>query len=138
MKARFLSGLKVQKLGPRWIVLAPFLVELEGAGEAPFQVTVPEGFVTDFASVPRLPLVYLAAGNTAHKAAVLHDYLYSIGHPRKSADAAFLAAMRAEGEPWWRRNLMWSAVRVFGAAGWEAHQEARRLAQERAAQEAGA
>jgi len=40
------------------------------------------GLETDFASVPRLPLAYLIAGNTAHKAAVIHDYLYrSTHHP---------------------------------------------------------
>src|SRR5258708_6192683 len=39
-------------------------------------IYVPAGFVTDFASVPRLPFAYLLAGDTAHQAAVVHDYLY--------------------------------------------------------------
>ena len=39
-------------------------------------ITVPTGFFTDFASVPRMPFVFLLFGDVAHEAAVIHDYLY--------------------------------------------------------------
>ena len=39
--------------------------------------TIERGFTHDFASVPRAPIAYLLAGNTAHLAALVHDYLYS-------------------------------------------------------------
>lgn len=79
-------------------------------------ITVPAGFETDFASVPRLPLVYLLAGNTARKSAVLHDYLYRHHEmcSRADADAVFDEAMGVTGQPWWRRKLMWAGVRLFG------------------------
>ena len=41
-------------------------------------IEVPAGFNTDFASVPRLPLIYAVWGDRAHREAVLHDYLYRI------------------------------------------------------------
>jgi hypothetical protein len=76
---------------------------------------VPKGFNTDFASVPRLPFVYLMTGNTAHAPAVVHDFLYRKGAAdRVTADAVFREAMEATGVPAWRRNLMWLGVRVGG------------------------
>jgi hypothetical protein len=76
---------------------------------------VPKGFNTDFASVPRLPLVYLMTGNTAHAAAVVHDFLYRTGAAERTlADAVFREAMEVSGVPAWRRNMMWAGVRVGG------------------------
>ncbi len=80
--------------------------------------TVPAGYLTDFASVPRLPLMYWLTGDTAHMAAVLHDYLCSDFVPeamswREAADL-FREAMQAEGTPAWRRWGMYWAVRLFG------------------------
>ena len=49
-------------------------------------IRVPSGFETDLASVPRLPIVYDLWGNRAHREAVLHDYLYSIGATPESAE----------------------------------------------------
>ena len=40
-------------------------------------ITLPRGFVTDYDSVPRLPLAYWLLGGKRHKAAVVHDFLYS-------------------------------------------------------------
>lgn len=78
--------------------------------------TVPEGFRTDFATIP-WPLCYLIRprGRWA-TAAVLHDYLYSLpGYPRRVADAWFLAAMRAQGVTLPVRLVFFLAVRL---AGW--------------------
>jgi hypothetical protein len=76
---------------------------------------VPKGFNTDFASVPRLPFVYLMTGNTAHAPAVVHDFLYRTGAAdRTLCDAVFKEAMELTGVPGWRRNLMWAGVRLGG------------------------
>lgn len=126
MIVQFLTPLQIVQLGDgdRWRTLADFLVQLllplEGLqpGEPSAHLfVIPAGYETDFASVPRLPLAYLVAGNTAHKAALLHDYLYASGeHPRAWCDAVFRAAMQAEGLSWWRRGLMWLGVRLFGGS----------------------
>jgi hypothetical protein len=78
-------------------------------------IVVPQGFQTDFASVPRIPLAYLLAGGTADASAVVHDWLYRYGKcTKRQADEVFLEAMAAEGVPWWRARLMYRAVRMFG------------------------
>lgn len=81
---------------------------------------VPAGYITDFASVPRLPLAYWLTGDHAHMAAVLHDYLCTDYYPtrmtwREAADL-FNEAMQAEGVSRTRRWAMYWAVRLFGEA----------------------
>lgn len=77
-------------------------------------IEVPKGFVTDYASVPRLPLVFSIFGNTAHAEAVLHDYLYSIKWDREDADKMFYEAMLSQGVSKWKAYVMYLAVRSFG------------------------
>ena len=83
-------------------------------------ITVPGGFETDFASVPRLPIAYMAWGDRAHREAVLHDYLYSIGAepdlPRGECDKLFRYAMILRGNPWWIYQSMYWGVRIGGLA----------------------
>lgn len=43
-------------------------------------IIVPAEFITNFASVPRLPLVYLLFGGLGEREAILHDWLYSGEH----------------------------------------------------------
>ena len=81
---------------------------------------VPGGFVTDFASVPRLPVAFLLAGDCAHEAAVCHDWLYSTHEvDRSMADAVFREACLI-GEPEWRAWLMWAGVRIGGSGPYHA------------------
>ena len=80
-------------------------------------VTVPKGFITDFASVPRLPFVYDVLANMAQRAAVVHDYLYSMGIvPRAIADKVLLEAMKISGVSWAKRNAIYLGVRIGGAS----------------------
>jgi hypothetical protein len=85
-------------------------------------VTVPAGFVTDFASVPRwVPLAFAFVGDSAHMAAVLHDWLYSCRlTSRADADAVLREAAVASGVPAWRAWILWAGVRVGGMAYWKA------------------
>lgn len=76
-------------------------------------ITVPAGFTTDFASVPRLLMVYALFGDVGHASATVHDYLLVTGVIRRSlADKVFLEALEAEGVPCWRRWPMYLGVRV--------------------------
>lgn len=114
--SRFLTPLRAEKSGIFWTILQPFIYESDLLQTV---IVVPEGFVTDFASVPRLPLMFLLAGDEAHEAAVIHDYLYSKQEvPRDQADAVFKEAMGVTGEPSWRRWLMWAGVRAGGWFAW--------------------
>lgn len=79
--------------------------------------TVPKGFVTDLASVPRLPLIYDALGDMAQMPAVVHDYLYSTAPvPREVADKVLLEAMELTGISWVKRHAIYAGVRVGGGS----------------------
>lgn len=83
--------------------------------------TVPAGFETDFASVPRFFWRVFPPTGRYGKAAVLHDFLYRTGAvPRREADAIFFDAMKSLGVFFPTRWLMWLAVRVFG---WTAYRK---------------
>lgn len=84
-------------------------------------IVVPAGFVTDFASVPRIPVAFLLCGDVGHKAAVVHDFLYTARNcDRKAADDVLAEAMAVCGVPAWRRGLMWAGVRIGGGSHWAA------------------
>jgi hypothetical protein len=78
------------------------------------RVTVPEGFVTDFASTPRLLWILFPPRGKWNGAAIVHDFLYKETFDRFLADAIFRAIMKELGVPWWRRVIMYYAVRFFG------------------------
>ena len=82
-------------------------------------ITVPKGFYTDFASIPRLCQMLISPVGRHVKAAVIHDYLYQNKKPtRKEADKIFLEAMKVLGVAWWRRWIMYRAVRHFGGSSY--------------------
>lgn len=100
--------------------------------------TVPKGFRTDFASIPRL-FAWLIPKNGSHDAAaIVHDYLYRhqplVPSPaplrsmqwisRKDADRLFRRIMREIGTNRVRYNLMYAGVRVGGWISWN---KSRRL-----------
>ncbi len=78
-------------------------------------ITVPRGFKTDFASVPRIPLAYLVAGGLGDRAAVVHDYFCVTKKvPYTVAADIFDACLKKDGINWFKRTLMVRAVRWFG------------------------
>lgn len=112
--SRFLTPLRAELQGDRkrWKILEPFQYLDDDAG----LVTVPAGFLTDFASVPRLPLTFALVGSYGHAAATLHDWLYASGaESRRQADAVFRRALRSSGIARWRAWVMWVGVRLGGA-----------------------
>lgn len=82
-----------------------------------FEITVPAGFRTDFASVPSwLHWLFPPAGKYA-AVAVLHDWLYrKTTCSRFLADALFREGMACFGVPLWQRVVMYYAVRMCGGA----------------------
>lgn len=110
----FNSALILQDLpAGLWLLRYPFMATVFAPDGSYEVIEVPEGYRTDLATVPRLPFLFALFGDKARKAALIHDWLYDQQRDRAWADDVFLAAMRHD-EPWWRRSLMWAAVRVFG------------------------
>jgi hypothetical protein len=96
------------------IVLAPLGYQSETLG----YIEVPAGFVTDLASIPRLPLIYQAWGGRASASAVIHDYLYRNDSiplvTFQEANIAFLEAMESLGTSTWVRYPLYWGVCAFG------------------------
>ena len=108
------------------------------------KITVPKGFKTDGASIPRWLWSILGVGRDGlHRAAaVVHDFLYKhqgrlpkgslqimrkdgawedsdYTPTRRDSDKLFLNIMKDAGVILWRRRLMYRAVRVAGKEAWE-------------------
>ncbi len=86
------------------------------------QFNVPVGFFTDFASVPRLGVIYALLGDRAHEPAVIHDWLYYAAvTTRAMADAVLMEAMIVSKISWWQRYPIFWGVRLGGWHAWNAH-----------------
>lgn len=82
-------------------------------------ITVPFGFSTDFASVPRESVIMWGLfGGRAMRPAVVHDYLVRQRlFPREKCDKIFLEAMQADGVPMVKAMPMYLAVSAYTASG---------------------
>lgn len=80
--------------------------------------TVPKGFRTNFASIPRIFRSIIEPTGKWTNASVLHDYLYENGYKmgvsRKKADKLFYDAMIDSHVANITANIMWFCVRAFG------------------------
>ena len=87
--AKFHTPLRVQQIDDcRWQLEGPLQYSSDVAQRV---FVVPSGFITDFASVPRIPFAYMVTGGKAQAAAVIHDWLYSTHEvDRETADAVTL------------------------------------------------
>jgi hypothetical protein len=116
-RLKFLTHLLLEPLpdGRNWRVESPFTCL--AAGHPP--ITVPTGFHTDLASVPRLFWNLLPPFGKYTEAAVLHDWLYRTRLvARAQADGLLLAAMIVCRVPLWQRLLIYLGVRCFGGFAW--------------------
>jgi hypothetical protein len=122
MKSKFLSNLNVTELRDgKWELTEDLIYQSKLVAST---ITVKTGFKTDFASVPRIPIVYSLFGDRAHHESVLHDWLYYIApYPRKVCDKIFLEAMKCRGKSWFIRHSMYRGVRLGGWKAWNAHRK---------------
>lgn len=111
--AQFLTPLRGEWLDDQRYQLTEDLVYQSDVAKQTF--TIPAGFVTDFASVPRLPVIYLLFGGRAHHESVPHDFLYQTHKTGKvMADRVFLEAMDCRGKGIPVRWGMFTGVFAFG------------------------
>jgi hypothetical protein len=126
--------------GRRWRLREPFSYYTGVTPEDPTSETiiVPEGFLTDFASIPRALWVAMPPTGAYGKAAVIHDYLYRLGglvphavtpdgttyrrFSRAECDQIFRDAMKVLGVGRTLRTLMWMGVRAGGGKGFRGPQ----------------
>jgi hypothetical protein len=81
-------------------------------------IEVPEGFITDGASIPQAFWNILSPFGEYFAAAVIHDFLYSLASEykftRKEIDLIFKEAMYNDGVDWLTREIVYRAVQLFG------------------------
>lgn len=131
---KFLTPLRGEKISERsWKLTEPLVYQSNTVG----LIIVDAGFVTNFASVPRLPFMYWFFGGIGDEAATLHDWLYrkdhtqSNGHERTidrpTADrvlqGVIVECMTRDGDSHIKAAItaaaMWAGVRIGGAGHWE-------------------
>lgn len=84
------------------------------------EVVVPEGFVSDLASIPRMFWQVLRPEGRHAYAAVVHDYLYwTQTRPREEADQIFRIAMEDSKVDPKTITMLYQAVRRFGQGAWD-------------------
>jgi hypothetical protein len=105
-----------------WLVLESFTYYIgkEGDGRT---ITVPAGFLTDGASVPRALWSVIPPWGPWGQAAIVHDYLVEylsinvnglpVRIPREYADAIFLEMLIVLGVPELTRKAMFKAVSAY-------------------------
>jgi Protein of unknown function (DUF1353) len=117
---------------PIYYLLKP-TVWLPDPGQQRFRpVNVPVGFVTDFASIPRIFWSALRPdGNYTHPA-VVHDYLYwTQSTSREDADDIFRIMMEDFSISAVTSTAIYSAVRVFGGIAWDDNAKLRASGEKR-------
>lgn len=124
MSAAFLSALEVECVDDTassgrgiWRLTAPLRYYSDVLGR---QIEVEAGFLTDYASVPRIPFAYWLFGDTSHRAAAIHDWLFHHHEicDEATANTVLLEAMTVEGIPAWRRAGIYAGVVVGGRSAW--------------------
>ena len=90
-------------------------------GNPDAKILIPKGFITDFATIPRIFQAIMpptgTRKNSYGKAAVLHDYLYDKDclyiFTRQEADLIFLEAMQARGVNRFVSWILYTCAKYF-------------------------
>ena len=81
-------------------------------------IVVPQGFITNYANIPRVLRVFILPYGKHSGASVVHDWLYSsncnLDISREKADKVFLEILKEEKVNFLLRTLMYIAVKKFG------------------------
>ena len=106
-----------------WVLVEPLEYRLLDSEHV---IRVPAGFVTDFASVPRLAWTVMSPFDRHGRAAVVHDWLYwTQACTREQSDKIMLLGMIESGVPNVKRVAIHTALRLAGSVAWN-HNAAER------------
>lgn len=133
---KFSGPLVIKEIGyEMWEIAHSFHLRVSGLYPDDI-ITIPEGFITDLASVPHLARSLVPKIGYWSQAAVIHDILYhnhrtgqDTDWTRKEVDKVFRDAASAKadeyGVPESRRKekILYLGVRMGGLASWETEEE---------------
>lgn len=103
----------------QWELILPFTYHSDVAKQT---FVAPQGFQTDFCSVPHVPFALEFFGDRARRAGVIHDWLYTGNVPgvtREMADEVLREMCLLCGLPHWTAESFYLGVRAGGAEHWE-------------------
>ena len=106
--------------GKQWKVVEPFKAYSHVLSQ---WISVPEGFITDFNSVPRF-FWRLIPPTECGEAGLLHDYLYRFAEnkgksvTREQADLVHREFLIWKGAPAWKVFTMYRTLQAFGWNKW--------------------
>jgi len=108
----------------QWMLFEDFTYVM---GDTQVAITVPKGFVTDFASIPQAFWTFgLSPNGKYSRAAIIHDFLYwSQVCTRIETDNILLIAMKESLVPTATRNTIYQGVRIGGSSSWDGNTAAR-------------
>lgn len=118
--SQFTSPLIIELIAPNlWRTFYPFDYHV-GSYPSTEIIVVPSGYVTDFASIPRIFWSVLSPIDKHGKASLLHDYCYTIKYKnnRKYCDKIFKEAMEVLKVNPLIARFMYNGVRLFGESRW--------------------
>jgi hypothetical protein len=122
--SKFLEPLKVELIGDgdTWKVLESFDYDIGQPGGE--KITVPEGTLTDFGSIPRPLWGIISPIGNATRAFVLHDYNYqSQVYTRFKCDNILLESMGVLNVGKLKRIAIYLGVRCGGWVAWSIHKK---------------
>lgn len=102
------------------------LAELSYTTKKGITHTVPIDFITDGASIPKIFWSWIGSPFTGlyRRSSLIHDRLYAIQKTtRLYADRVFLEGMKDDGVSFWKRQMMFYAVRFKGWIPWNNHRK---------------
>lgn len=134
---KFLSPLVTQKYrAGEFVIYHDFLFEFTVRGKR-YRGAVPRGYITDFASIPKISqlLPWFGVNDDSAFSAVFHDFNYSsqgrlrarclasgqlvdLELSRKDCDLLLVDGLLAKGYPRSVANIFYAAVRVGGLLYW--------------------
>lgn len=102
-----------------WKLTAPFsfdVLDLNRSGEFNLSIYVKSGFLTDYASIPRV-FWWIWPHDECAEAAIVHDWIYQQTNvDRQLADSIFRIIMRVTKKPYLMRLALYLGVRIGGWA----------------------
>jgi hypothetical protein len=117
---------------PIYFLLKPITWRPNPGQESFGSVTVPTGFVTDFASIPQPFWSLLRPDGDYTYPAIVHDFLYwTQTRPRAAADKIFEFGMEDFGVNTSTVAVIYNAVRAGGGIAWKNNAELRRNGERR-------
>ena len=117
---------------PIYFLLKPIAWNPPSGDSSLPRVEVPKGFVTDFASIPRIFWSLLRPDGEYTYPAIIHDYLYWIQTTlRQNADLVFRKAMEDFRIDTPTAFTIYSAVRAGGGSAWQTNADERARGEKR-------